>query len=265
MIVKDLERRNFWLQDLLKTLLLLKYPKKLVEDAITTYASVDSLKLRNNKSLNKSSVIPYITIFNQDNKDFYSKVITPAMCMLKNNQKFKEIFSKEKVTCCFRLQKNIGRILFNGANKQEEHGVFNCKDKRCLTCPHLILGNSFNYTNKDGINTIFYINSRLDCNSQNLIYLIKCAGCNKTYVGQTGDTLRHRMTLHRNQINCDNYRHLPISKHLWQCANLLTPNFFVIPFFKIKSNNIGIRLAIERMYIKLFNTDFNEESPKFFN
>ena len=41
----------------------------------------------------------------------------------------------------------------------------------------------------------------MDCTSQNLVYCMKCNGCGKDYIGQTGDQLKTRMTVHRQQIN----------------------------------------------------------------
>ena len=40
----------------------------------------------------------------------------------------------------------------------------------------------------------------MSCTSSNLIYVIICVGWGENYIGQTGDTLRHRMTVHRQPI-----------------------------------------------------------------
>ncbi|VDI32626.1 Hypothetical predicted protein [Mytilus galloprovincialis] len=47
---------------------------------------------------------------------------------------------------------------------------------------------------------IFTIKNSFTCASSNLIYVIRCNGCKKDYIGQTGNTLRKRFTVHRQQI-----------------------------------------------------------------
>ena len=47
----------------------------------------------------------------------------------------------------------------------------------------------------------------MDCTTKNVIYMyyIKCNGCKKDYIRQTGDQLKNRMTVHRQQINNPKY------------------------------------------------------------
>ena len=58
----------------------------------------------------------------------------------------------------------------------------------------------------------------MTCISKNLVYCITCAGCNKYYIGQTGDCLRNRVTVHRQQINHPELRQIDLSGHLATCA-----------------------------------------------
>ena len=74
----------------------------------------------------------------------------------------------------------------------------------------------------------------MSCTSSNLIYVIICAGCGENYIGQTGDTLRHRMTVHRQQIREPKYQCTLVSEHIKNCVVNTTPNFTIIPFYKFK-------------------------------
>ena len=42
-----------------------------------------------------------------------------------------------------------------------------------------------------GADQIFEIKDEMTCISKNMVYCITCAGCNKYYIGQTGDCLRN--------------------------------------------------------------------------
>ena len=58
----------------------------------------------------------------------------------------------------------------------------------------------------------------MTCASSNLIYVITCRGCGENYIGQTGLTIRKRMTLHRQQIRDPATRMIPLSGHISECA-----------------------------------------------
>ena len=97
----------------------------------------------------------------------------------------------------------------------------------------------------------------MNCSSINVIYLLKCAGCAKRYVGQTSIALRLRINLHKNQIQHDRYRILDVSKHIWQCSNRLDPKFYVMPLIKIKKDNPAIRNALEYIIIQRLKPELN--------
>lgn len=69
----------------------------------------------------------------------------------------------------------------------------NAKKPRCATCPYLQEGQQFKLKNDRNYN----IHSSITFECSNSIYVIICAGSGEHYLGQTGDTLRHGMTVHR--------------------------------------------------------------------
>ena len=76
----------------------------------------------------------------------------------------------------------------------------------------------------------------MDCTTKNVIYCIKCIGCKNNYIGQTGDQLKNRMTVHRQQINNAEGRQTSLSEHLDNCSKDYN-NFMVIPFYKVKRDD----------------------------
>jgi len=81
----------------------------------------------------------------------------------------------------------------------------------------------------------------MNCNSNNIIYLIPCNKCHKQYVGQTGRKLKDRLNNHRSSIKLNNNN--PISKHFNDIG--LTHNYYnlnIIP--------IDIEKDYERRIIK---------------
>ena len=70
---------------------------------------------------------------------------------------------------------------------------------------------------------------QISCNVKNLIYVIRCMGCQEEYIGETGDILRHRMPVHRQQIRNANVRMMYVSGRIPVCShNMNTPFSFYI-------------------------------------
>ena len=72
----------------------------------------------------------------------------------------------------------------------------------------------------------------MGCDAKNLIYLMQCSGCDEEYIGEAGDSIRHRMTVHRQQIRNSNFRIQHVSNHIATCAsvvNAVTGKFWRIP------------------------------------
>jgi len=89
----------------------------------------------------------------------------------------------------------------------------------------------------------------MNCASTNLIYVITCAGCGHNYIGETGDVLRNRMTVHKQPIRDPHTRMLGVSKHIDECAAGLPPQFTIYPFYKILSPSKGMRKNKEKLFI----------------
>lgn len=72
----------------------------------------------------------------------------------------------------------------------------------------------------------FTVKARMSCQSQNIIYVISCPGCNEFYIEETGSTVRSRVRVYKQQIDKREYRKIKLSEHLDNCGNF----FFTFPF-----------------------------------
>ena len=98
----------------------------------------------------------------------------------------------------------------------------------------------------------------MSCTSNNLIYVITCAGCGKNYIGETGDVLRNRVTVHKQQIRDPSTRMLGVSKHIDECAVGLTSQFSIFPFYKILSSSENMRKNKEKLFISKYKPVLND-------
>ena len=107
----------------------------------------------------------------------------------------------------------------------------------------------------NGVNIISYAYIYI-YDVKNVIYALQCNGCQEYYIGQTGDKLRSRRTVHAQQIRDPSTRQLPLSGHIDICCQT-DPKFTMFPFYKMHSESISTRLAKEKHFIKCFNPKLN--------
>ena len=123
--------------------------------------------------------------------------------------------------------------------------------KGCIFCGYILEGSSV--TLKNGIT--LKTNANMTCTSRNLIYIIIAGRCKEYYIGETGDQINKRFTVHRNQgkegtmfVPCQADQHLRV------CDG---NNYKVFPFYRPQRNDFVLRRAIEEKYIKLLNPKLN--------
>ena len=87
-------------------------------------------------------------------------------------------------------------------------------------------------TEKTKVNKTIPLTGIYICDVKNVIYVIKCRGCWENYIGETTN-LRHRMTVHNQQIRDLGTRKIPLSAHLDTCSNA-NPKYFISLFIKCR-------------------------------
>ena len=133
-------------------------------------------------------------------------------------QSLKQILTRAKFTSIDNNEES---------DNQSKKKVRQCKTEKCGLCPILQEHNEIKFKNYD---KKFEIHSEMDCTVGDVIYLIRCGGCDKEYIGETSN-LRARIRVHKQQILDPRLRRLYVSHHIAHCAINKRPLFQVIPFF----------------------------------
>ena len=104
------------------------------------------------------------------------------------------------------------------------------------------------------------VKTSMSCDAKNLIYLIQCSGCQEEYIGETGDTLHHRLTVHRQQIRDARLRMLFVSGHIEDWARNQLVKFRILPLYKMQTDSASARKQKENHFIGLFKSILNKFS-----
>ena len=100
----------------------------------------------------------------------------------------------------------------------------------------------------------------MSCDVKNVIYVMKCRGCGDEYIGETGNFLRKRVTVHNQQIRDPRTRMLKVSEHIDICANTLNPKYYIFPFYKMYTESATLRRARENYFINTLKPKLNGAS-----
>ena len=253
-IVTEPQIREERLRELKDFLSQRKYPDGLISNGILKAMKMPLAELRSTDNCRDISkeVIPFITTHNPLIDDNY-KYIQSNYEILQKNPETSDIFEQVKLIRGKRQPPNLKRLLTKARLPSDIPlgGVSTCNQPRCKLCEDIIVGDKFIFAK---VGATFSIRSRMNCNVQNCIYVLCCNGCDKIYIGETTD-FRSRVNLHRNHIKQN--KGLGVSLHIHQCTQNTEPKFSIMPFYKVKSDNIAIRREKESFFIKKIKPDLN--------
>ena len=150
------------------------------------------------------------------------------MTFLRHSKKMESTLKNTDLIVSRRQPKNLKQILTKAEFSANE-GVTKCNELRCGTCNIIITVDSLILKGKKK----WTVHSPMSCLSRDVIYIIICSKCQDYYIGQT-QNLRNRLTLHKEQIKHEQYRHLPVSKHLHRCNNEMLR---IMPIYQCSNNN----------------------------
>jgi len=239
------------LNELKHSLIQRKYPQSIINTGIKKALSIPKHELLSKSTQkDKSNIIPFISTQNPKNKELFG-VLKNNIDILQTDPVMNKIISDQKIIKCKRQPPNLKRLLTKSYFSSQEPRVSKCNDPRCALCGYIIEGNSFDFNGK-----MFKIKTNMSCDIQNVIYVLVCNGCKQYYIGQTGDKLRNRRSVHEQQMRDPSTRQMPLSKHLDECSHN-EPKFKIFPFYKLFSNNISARLAKEQHFIHVFKPKLN--------
>lgn len=238
-IVSNQNTLHLRLDELRIKLLNLQYPHLLIDDAINK--SLRNIGNHQTKPALNEAIVPIVFTYSQDNTNFINNNVVRQLNTM--NQSFNFFNNNQKIVKCYRQPTRLIPLLNCG-----DFHTFTCKRKLCKTCSILIVKKTFTFINN--VRVIF--NANMTCTTTDVVYVLFCS-CNEFYVGETGNSLRQRITLHRQHVNHPEYSILKVSKHIQGCGGI----FNVIPIFKIKNGTKLLRKKQEQFFIQLLRPGLN--------
>ena len=110
--------------------------------------------------------------------------IVESLCpMLQVSDDTWQIFKDKKPLISFRRPQNLADNLVRSKIKRssgKEKGMRKCGEPRCQICNYVEEVEKFVYDKY-----MYWINYSFDCDSEELIYVLRCISCSKNYVGST--------------------------------------------------------------------------------
>ena len=160
-----------------------KYPLRLVENGIKKALTQSPNNLRNYRPKLYETVIPFVSTYNPNNPEMI-RIIKENQHILERSDTMKEIMNSKKFLKSKRQMPNLKRMLCKARfSKQQSFIVTKCKRGNCGLCKHLIEDGQFKFIN--GIT--FTVDINMSCDVKNVVYVIRCQGCDEDNVGETGN------------------------------------------------------------------------------
>ena len=92
----------------------------------------------------------------------------------------------------FKRLKNLRDMLVHTGARAIDQGVKGCSDKRCKCCKHLQEKTEFEINGRNHC-----VKNGGSCDTENIIYGLRCKLCDQWYVGESSLQLRGRLNGHR--------------------------------------------------------------------
>ncbi|MCG7879609.1 MAG: GIY-YIG nuclease family protein [Candidatus Thiodiazotropha endolucinida] len=244
------------MEELKSFLIKQKYPLQIIEHGINRAMSLDKAVLRTVKEKSEDKIIPYVSTYNPKDPELFN-VIRDNVPILEEDDKMRRILTKYKLIKSKRQPYNLKRLLTKAKFKSNDTPkVTKCNKPTCGLCIHLLEGNSFTFR----CGTNFTIHENMSCDVKNVVYVMKCRGCGEEYIGETGNLLRQRVTIHNQQIRDPKTRMIKVSEHIANCAHDLNPKYNIFPFYKMYSESTTLRRAKEKLFINTLKPKLNRNS-----
>ena len=253
-IVKTDSIREQRLNELTEFLRSNHYPEGIITKGIQKAKELTIEQLRSTKQKeNDKSILPLVITHNPNNPPVINTV-KEHLKFLSNSTEMKQLLNNTKLIVSRRQPQNLKRILTKAAFSENRPTpeVTRCSEPRCGTCDIIITGGKITLNS----GKTWFIKSPMSCTTKEVVYLLVCSNCGLFYVGWTNN-LRKRVTLHREQINHEKYRHLTVSKHISRCSNGV---FKIMPILKCAGQSRVELEYSEKRVISLLKPSLNSDS-----
>lgn len=198
-------------QQLKNALIRQKYPAAVVDDSINRARNLNREEIlhggnprnegsQTNLVLTHSSALPKL-----------NNILSRHFNILQQSSRLSSIFQKPP-RVVYRRGKNLKDMLVRAkttAIEGTQRGCQPCKKTRCKVCSHMTTTTTAKASSSD---YVFKINAHLNCDSQNVVYMLHCDICGMQYIGQTETAFRKRFNNHRSHAKTQ--PNLPISRHV---------------------------------------------------
>ena len=140
-----------------------------------------------------------------------------------------------------------------------ERKTSSCKFINCKLCLAITKSNTLTSTQTK---KTYQITQKINCESENVIYVLTCKHCQEQYVGQTSNTLQDRITKHKNDAKYKNYL---IYQHVKFHKLNFENNFTVTPIQQVAKADLTQtetkwRKTLTTLYPKGLNSKFEKHS-----
>jgi hypothetical protein len=257
------------------------YPTNLINEAINRvmllercktleYTSKNTKRDRFKQLLGDRAFLPLITTYHaQFDYDSLKQVMKKRWKeFLAINDEIRDVFAAQFPILVFKRGRTIGNFLTSTTfappvssidttlnalqvlleESNQDRPVQKCYRPRCKCCDSILETTSvWNFDRSVQI----AIDDRFNCNSSNVIYVIKCMRCHKQYVGQTDRLLKERLNNHRSDIKLK--KPTAVGLHF----NLEHHSFTdlrIFPIFYLESRDTHANRAVECAWMKRLNT-----------
>jgi hypothetical protein len=252
-IVTHPHLRTVRLQEMKSDLLKRGYPPQLIDRGIEKATSLSIETLRTPKPVTETNPCAFVYTHNPRNRNMWTTVQN-SLDVLHSNPRCSRVLNSFVLINSRRQPPNLKKLLTKARLDTATPTVTQCLDKRCGTCPYLITGEHFTFK---GSQKPFRVKVSMNCATENLLYVLQCQGCSENYIGQTSDSLRARIRVHKQQINTPEYRKIAVSKHIAECAGDCSIPFKVFPFYKLFLQDKTLRDVKEQSFIRTFKPFLN--------
>ena len=254
-IISDDDTLSHRLHELRTYLISQNYPSGLISYGFNKALNKNRNELLNSPPRTRNSILPFVTSFNPRNPNIFS-YIKRFTHILRYDPTLQHILDNSPFIQCHRQPQNLKKILCTAkfSNNTNSPSVSRCNIINCGLCDIIITGNTAHFEN----GKVFNIKIPMNCTVKNVIYVMKCDGCDLTYIGETTN-LRDRNTLHKSQITHDCYRTQKVSIHIFNCPLNPLNSFKIMPFFKMRTDDTQLRKIKETHFIRIFKPSLNSE------
>lgn len=186
-----------------------EYPPAIIDDAIKKAANLDRQTLLHQQKDTDQQRKKNLVLTFTNNPPNINKILKKHFNILEQSKRLSKIFTSPPGVV-YRRPRSIRDHLINSKiGTKPQIGCRPCGKGRCKVCKHMQTTTVAESTHS---NFKHKISGALDCDSNNVIYLLECGVCNMQYVGQTDTPFRIRFNNHRSHVR--SLPGLPLSKHV---------------------------------------------------